>query len=234
MNTDVSNTDLLKSRIECLNPGKSQKDGKKTCVIYVISRDQYVKGNCALLAAQKRASALKVPMAVVFCFALVSGRRARVYYEKTLSRLEQVEKELSELNIPFMMLIGSPMDRLKGLISHIGPSAIYFELTPLPGQPALQKNIADIAECGVFSVDNHNIMPIRAAGDKQKIGDGTIGPEAEWSRPGSLQEPKQVIKHPYNWPGVVMTISQLDSRIRDFLLELENNGQNDINKQSFS
>jgi len=234
MNTDVSNIDLLKSRIKCLNPGKSQKDGKKTCVIYVISRDQHVKGNYALLAAQKQASALKVPMAVVFCFALVSGRRARVYYEKMLSRLEQVEKELSELNIPFMMLIGSPVDRLKGLMSHTDPLAIYFELNPLPGQQALQKSVAEIAECSVFSIDNHSTMQVWAAGDKQKNGEETIRPETEWSRSGSLKKPKQINKHPYNWPGVVMTISQLDCRIKDFLSELENNSQKDINKQSLS
>ena len=60
----MNNNELLKTRIQKVG-GSDTNDGK--CVLYVMSRDQRVQDNHALLAAQKHALAKKLPLAVVFC-----------------------------------------------------------------------------------------------------------------------------------------------------------------------
>ena len=69
----MDSTELLKTRIKKLGGGVTP--GK--CVLYVMSRDQRVSDNHALLAAQKHAMAKKIPLAVVFCLSPKTGDRAR-------------------------------------------------------------------------------------------------------------------------------------------------------------
>ena len=79
----MDSTELLITRINKL--GNGSDPGK--CVLYVMSRDQRVADNHALLAAQKHALQKQLPLAVVFCLLPKTGVRSREHYEFMLKGL---------------------------------------------------------------------------------------------------------------------------------------------------
>lgn len=225
----MSTADLsISSRIKQLNVSTMSRDGK--CVLYVMSRDQRVRDNHALLAAQKHALALSLPLAVVFCLVSRSGHRARSHYDWVLVGLKEVERDLVKLNIPFLMLLGDVTKRLEGVITHTTPCVVYFDFNPLSGQTSLRKHIATFADCSVFTVDNHNVVPVWAASDKQEVGARTLRPRIHRLLSDYLVEPEQATPHPYSWPGRIMTIKELRPKIEIFLAELIDNGQSNLTK----
>ena len=108
----MNSNELLKARVQKIG---STNTAVGSCVLYVMSRDQRVQDNYALLAAQKHALAKKLPLAVVFCLLPSAKGRAREHYEFMLAGLEQVESDLTKLNIPFMMVIGDPYEKLSAV-----------------------------------------------------------------------------------------------------------------------
>ena len=103
----------------------------KTCVVYVMSRDQRAHDNYALLEAYKTARELNVPFAVIFCLHHGSSNRAREHYQWMLEGLKELEQELDQINIPFMLLVGKPSETLLGIAHHLKPAAIFFDFNPL-------------------------------------------------------------------------------------------------------
>ncbi len=211
--------DLLKDRITQLQ--SSDNEGK--CVLYVMSRDQRVKDNHALLCAQKHALAKKLPLAVVFVLHDKVGVRAREHFNFMIDGLHEVESSLSKLNIPFMMLIGNPKDRLSATFGHLNPEAVYFDFNPLRGPVNLQKEIAKELSCKVFVVDTHNVVPARIVSDKKEVGAYTIRPKLHKKLAEYLVEPEEMTRHPHAWPGVVKSIDELEEMIKEVLEKQPNN-----------
>ncbi len=214
------NDDLLKSRIQKI--GGNKTDGR--CVLYVMSRDQRVQDNHAMLAAQKHALAKKLPLAVVFCLMPKSGYRAREHFEFMLTGLRQVESDLAKLNIPFMMVIGSAYEKLSAVLHYTKPDAVYFDFSPLRGPRALQQKLSSAATCNVYVVDTHNVIPTWVLSDKREVGAYTIRPKIHKLLHAYLVQPEQIVKHPYAWPGVIKSIDSLQSIIDDLLKSVPSNG----------
>lgn len=214
------NNETLKKRIKLLR--RSNVDGK--CVVYVMSRDQRVNDNHALLAAQKHAVAKGIPLAVVFCLYEKSGFRAREHYDFMLTGLREVESKLAELHIPFMLLIGNPKQRIQALIHHVQPDAIYFDFSPLKGPRELTQAIADSSEnTAVYVVDTHNIIPVWVASDKKEVAAYTIRPKIHRNLAEFLHEPDALEQQTVQWPGVVRTISELAEQVNEVLSKIPRN-----------
>lgn len=218
----MSSLALLKSRIHPLNV-KSAPDGAG-CVLYVMSRDQRVEGNHALIAAQQHALAQKLPLAVVFCLYPKTGNRAREHYEFMLGGLREVESKLNTLSIAFMMVIGKPSSTISNVIKHTTPSAIYFDYNPLRGPKRLASQVASSSNTPCFTVDTHNIVPVWVASDKREVGAYTMRPKLQKNFGLYLQSPETIEKHPHEWPGPVQSIKDLESKINKVLKEIPNNG----------
>lgn len=218
---------LLKTRIQQL----VTSENKGNCVLYVMSRDQRVQDNHALLAAQKHAIALKLPLAVVFCLYEKSGVRAREHYTFMLEGLRVVEQELSTLNIPFMMLIGNPVEKIKAVMHHTKPDAVYFDCNPLRGPRKLQETIAADAMCKVFVVDTHNIVPIWVVSQKQEVGAYTLRPKLHKLLAAYLIEPERLQHHPHEWPGIIQSLDTLQPMINEVLARIRENNTH-ISRQS--
>ena len=212
----------MESRKKLLNT-PVVSDGK--CILYVMSRDQRVQDNHALLAAQEDAINKKLPLAVVFCLLPRSGYRAQEHYRWMLQGLHQVEQDLAKLHIPFMMLIGDPLERLQGMIHHTKPQAIYFDMNPLHGPRKFHEKIAQHVKFPVYEVDTHNIVPVWQTSDKQEYAARTIRPKIHTLLPAYLAEPARAVVHPHPWPGVVRTLSELDSIIEEHIRVLPSNRQ---------
>lgn len=212
----------IEKRIRKLNDKPVLK--AKTCVVYVMARDQRLNDNFALQVAQEQALQLGVPLAVVFCLLPRTGQRAREHYQFMLSGLQQLESGLNAKNIPFMMLIGDARERIEGLLHHVKPQAVIFDFNPLRGPLALHQAIADGTNCAVVEVDTHNIVPVWEASDHQEIAARTLRPKLKRLIPDYLSSAKAVQKHPHKWPGTVQSLSQLQPKIDDLLAKAPSNG----------
>lgn len=196
-----------------------------TCVIYIMARDQRLRDNHALAVAQAQALELQVPFAVVFCLQSSTGYRAREHYEFMLAGLREAEQELAKQSVPFMILIGKSRERLNGVIHHLKPAAIYFDFNPLRGPCRLHQTIADEADCAVYEIDTHNIVPARMASDKQEYGARTIRPKIQRLLPDCLADEAATLRrHPHKWPGVVQPMNQLRPLIEELLAGIKSNG----------
>ncbi len=196
----------------------------KSCVIYVMARDQRVRDNHALLVAQEQALRLEVPLVVVFCLLPRAGQRAREHYEFMLKGLQEVESDLAALNIPLMLVHGSPYERLQGVSHHLKPQAVVFDFSPLRGPLALHRKIAESAECTVVEVDTHNIVPVWFASDHQEIAARTLRPKLKRLIPDFIPVAKQIKHHPYGWPGTVKSLKDLQSDIDTIVAKVPANG----------
>lgn len=195
------------------------------CVLYVMSRDQRVHDNHALQYAQSIALKQRVPMAVVFCLKPNIKNRSKEQYSWMIDGLTQVEDNLKNLHIPFMMLVGKPLDTLTGLMHHTSPGAVIFDMSPLRGPRKLQHSIADAAPCPVYVVDTHNVVPVWHVSHKQEYAARTIRSKVQRLMPEYLEEATAMTKHPYAWPGVVKDIKQLSPIIKDVLKSIPHSGQ---------
>lgn len=209
-------------RVQNLNE-KEERTGK--CVLYVMSRDQRVQDNHALLYAQRTAQKHKVPLAVVFCLNPSSKNRSKEQYSWMIDGLKITEVQLKKLNIPLLMLIGKPSDTLSGLIHHTSPVAVIFDMNPLRGPRELQSTIANRSEFPVYVVDTHNIVPVWEVSQKQEYAARTIRSKVQALLPEYLKAADSLQKHSFKWPGVVKSLKDLTPMIATLLKELPSNGQ---------
>ncbi len=216
----MHNDELLKTRIKRLGGGSESG----LCVLYVMSRDQRVQDNHALLAAQKHATAKELPLAVVFCLTPKTGFRAREQYEFMLAGLHGIETNLARLGIPFMMLIGDTTERLGGAFYHLKPDAAYFDFSPLRGSQAVQKKLSDAAVFPCFVVDTHNVVPVWTASDKLEVGARTLRPKINRLLAGYSREPEKLQVHPYKWHGPIIELKTLATITHELLKGLKSNG----------
>ena len=205
----------LAKRILPLNTLSNDPNGK--CVLYVMSRDQRVQDNHALLAAQQHALRSKLPLAVVFCLYPKTGQRSREQFIWMLDGLRHVEQSLALLNIPLLMLVGDPYDRLSGAFHHLKPAAVYFDLNPLRGPRKLQRTLAASMNTATYLMDTHNIVPVWEASEKQEYAARTMRIRIHKQIKQYLVEPHRVTRHPYTWPGVVQSMHDLQPLIDELL-----------------
>lgn len=217
---DPLSTNSLKTRLQKLSDNWQDDTGKS--VLYVMSRDQRVADNHALLAAQKHACKLKLPLAVIFCLYPKAGNRAREHYEFMLAGLKEVEQTLAAKNIPFIMVIGPPKERLSGVIHHFKPAVAYVDFNPLRGTQKLAANLAKL--CPVIVVDTHNVVPVWVTSQKQEYAARTIRPKIHKHLAEYVLEPASLKAHPHPWNGPIIRLTTLEPKIAELICGLPTNG----------
>ncbi len=212
----------IDKRIRKLNDKPVGSD--KSCVLYVMARDQRIRDNYALAIAQQQALRGGVPLAVIFCLLPRTGQRAQEHYKFMLQGLQEVEVGLAKLNIPFMLHLGRPQERLAGVLHHLKPQVVIFDMSPLRGPLKLHADIANQADCAVFEVDTHNIVPVWQASDHQEIGARTLRSKYQRMMPEYLAEAPAITRNPHEWPGTVQTMKQLQPKIDELVGAIPSNG----------
>lgn len=207
---------LLKKRIKTLR--SSNKDGQ--CVVYVMSRDQRINDNHALLAAQKHAVAKKLPLSVVFSLYSSSGHRTYEQYQFMLEGLRAIESELAHLNIAFSILVESGKQGLIDFIHHTKPDAVYFDFNPLRGPQKLQQDISSQCDTSMYVVDTHNIIPCWFASDKKEFSAATFRPKVHKAIEEFLVAPDTVVAHPHGWDMAVSSFKDVEAEVSSLLSSL--------------
>jgi len=183
----------MDGRTITINDG--HKSGKS--VVYVMSRDQRVKDNHALLMAQAKALETKQPLVVVFNLLNNVPNRSREHLAFMLSGLEEVARDLKSLHINFIMCSENANLSLKTCLASLRASTVYFDFSPLNGPQTRIKKIAHDLGLTCFVVDTHNIIPVWAVSDKQEFASRTFRPKVHKLLADYMVEPAKVVAHPY-------------------------------------
>lgn len=161
------------------NRKRTLKDGEyeSGIVAYWMSRDQRVNDNWALLWAQEQALQKNAPLIVFFCLVtdfLHAGERQYLFMLKGLA---EVERKLSEKNIPFQLLLGSPESTVPDWVRSNHINLLVTDFDPLRIKKAWKESVRKSIEIPFYEIDTHNIVPCFAASPKKEYGAYTLRPK---------------------------------------------------------
>jgi deoxyribodipyrimidine photo-lyase len=186
---------MKKERVHLLNDKEINPNGKR--IIYWMSRDQRVRDNWALLYAQQLALEQQIPLIVLFVLTeKFSGATLR-QYDFMLRGLQEVERDLRELNIGFEFLKGEIVDIVSDYVIKSNASALVCDFSPLRIGRKWREGAAKKIGVSMFEVDAHNIVPVRIASVKQEFGAYTLRPKINKLLPTYLEHFQEIKKHPF-------------------------------------
>ena len=189
--------DIIADRSRKLN----QADIKIGPIVYWLSRDQRVKDNWALLAAQQLALVNKQPLLVVFNLTPSFLGATERQYQFMLTGLKELEANLKQKNIAFKIVVSADLSTLVKLIKNIAAGAVITDFSPLKINRAWKKTVARQLDCALFEVDAHNIVPAWLASNKQEFAAYTFRPKIKKLLDQYLTPFPVLKKHPYAYPS---------------------------------
>jgi deoxyribodipyrimidine photo-lyase len=176
-------------------------------VVYWMSRDQRVVDNWALLHAQQEALARQSPLAVVFCLAPSFLGATLRQYAFMLTGLEEVERRLAAVHIPFFLLEGEPGEEIPRFIEQEDASLLITDFDPLRIKRTWRETVAARLSIPFHEVDAHNIVPCRHVSPKCEYSAATIRRKLARLVPTFLEEFSRLVAHPFAWPRSPQPVS---------------------------
>jgi deoxyribodipyrimidine photo-lyase len=131
-----------------------------------MSRDQRVRDNHGLLEAAELADEAGSHVHAAFCLMPRCGAASRRHFEFMLTGLEEVERDLKALGVPFTLLLGDADIVLPRFVSELGGGAVVCDFSPLRPSRRRRERIASSLEVSLTEVDSRNIVPAWVAADK--------------------------------------------------------------------
>jgi deoxyribodipyrimidine photo-lyase len=174
------------------------------CVVYWMSRDQRVFDNHAMHYAQGLSKQIGVPLRVVFNLVPKFLEATIRHYDFMIKGLKEVELQLNELDIPFHVLLGSPVTNVARLATDTQAAAVITDFSPLRTPLQWTRAVGEALElepsgqsssCSsssssssssastraisvpVWQVDAHNVIPCWFASDKCETAARTFRPK---------------------------------------------------------
>lgn len=160
-----------------IEPSSPQLTDTKHPVIYWMTREHRVHDNRTLVLAQKYAHENNVPLLVVVAF------RKDLSNHSILTRtfrfitegLQDVEKALEKLIVPFVYLQGNPPNEILKLAKKLKSETVFTDLYPIKPFRRWQKEVGD--ETNLIVVDSHNTVPVWEVSEKKEFAAYTIRPK---------------------------------------------------------
>jgi len=209
---------IVDSRRVIVHKSIKSQDG---IVVYHMSRDQRVQDNWALLFAQQLADQRETMFFVVFTLMPHYPNANKRHFDFLIKGLQQVEKELIEKNIPFVLLVNDqPMKVFAQYIKKHGVTTVVSDFDPLRHKQQWIDSINKIDNIAHYEVDAHNIVPCYFVSQKVEFAAYTFRPKINRLLPEFLTEfPKlhaQETKHtirilPINWNEIEKLISSSEN-----------------------
>jgi len=191
-------------RIRVLTPTRPEPVGSGP-VVYWINRDRRRDDNWALLYAQQVALERKVPLIAVFCLVPTFLDATLRQYDFMIKGLEELQRDLSEVNIGFRVLLGSPKDALLAFLDSTSPSLLVTDFEPLRIKKQWIDEVIAGSSVPFHQVDAHNIVPCWVASPKLEFAAYTIRPKITKLLPTYLEEFPSVERHPFDGPQSPLT-----------------------------
>ncbi len=194
-------------RVRVIEPGINQNGP----VIYWMSRDQRVYDNWALLFAQELALQRNEKLLVIFTVVSEFGQAAFRQYAFMIKGLQEVEKTLAELNIPFHLLTGNPEDEIPGLINKLHAGILVTDFDPIRVKKEWKASVADKVPIPIYEVDSHNIVPAFFVSGKEEFAARTLRPKItksltefleEIPQPEKMSRKNKLVNHINKWDEI--------------------------------
>ena len=221
-----------------LNIIKTGKD-KKGPVIYWMQRDQRVNDNWALLHAQEQALRKGAPLYVLFCLVPKFLDATLRQYDFMLKGLEEVESNLSDVNIPFFIKLGTPKYVIPQFINSTMTSLLVTDFNPLKTVRLWKRDIEKVIDISFHEVDAHNVVPCTHVSDKEEFAAYTLRPKINKLLDTYLDKYPRVKKmnspfsqmHSIDWPGLYKSL-EIDFKVKeiDWLKPGEKNAHKELKK----
>jgi deoxyribodipyrimidine photo-lyase len=186
---------MKKERLRILKKAE-EKPGP---IVYWMSRDQRAYDNWALFFAQEFAIKKRAPLAVVFCLVPQFLGATIRQYGFVLEGLQETEKKLSEKNIPFFLILGSPEKEIPRFTVQHEIGALITDFDPLRLKKAWKQSVLDKVDIPVYEVDAHNIIPCWIASPKQEFAAYTFRPKVKRQWLEFMDNFPNLKKHPFSW-----------------------------------
>lgn len=209
--TSIQEFRFNKKRVKVLSDaGEIPKDAEG--ILYWMSRDQRVQDNWALLYAQKLALKQNLPLIVCFCIVPTFLGATLRHYHFMLEGLKEVEEELKELNISFVLLEGQAKDQVPKFVKENKIGGVICDFCPLRVPMSWTKEVQKglPQDIPFAQVDAHNVVPCWFASDKQEYGARTIRNKINSKLDDFLTEFPPVIKHPHDPVKKVLLLTNVD------------------------
>ena len=197
-----------------------QANFRGKAVVYVMSRDQRVQDNHALLAAQSFANSTNSSLFVLFVLKKVPSR-SREHYEFMLDGLREVQQLLNKYNIPLIMRNGDAHDEIIKFSSEVETGAIFFDFSPLAYARKLVKAVTNDYDGLVTVVDTHNVIPAWHLSDKQEFAAHTIRRKVHQKLQKYLVSPAELVKQQ---PPHMSPVSLSFDEANDYIKSIDNCG----------
>ena len=156
-------------------------------VIYWNVRERRVHDNWSFLyavhAARELERELRVMVAMPSTF-MASGKRQ---YEFLLQGLEEFERDVCDLGIPFDLVTGDPEVEIPAYVNHQRPSLLITDTDMLRVRRHWMEIAAQDTGAPFHDVDAHNVVPVWQASDKLEFGARTIRPKITRQLPTFLE-----------------------------------------------
>lgn len=169
--------------------------------------------NWAFIYAQRMALQARVPLLACFCLVPKYLEAPLRHFQFLLGGLVEVQKECSQLNIPFHMLIGFAKDVLPQFLKDKNVGLLVNDFSPLKGPRSWMNEAKERMDGSVAwdQVDAHNIVPCWTASDKEEYGARTLRSKIHKVKDRYLTPFPAIVKHPYSMneemPQVCLLIS---------------------------
>lgn len=150
-------------------------------VVYWMNRDQRIDDNWALLEAQYWANEYHVPLVIVFTLMPTLGESIDKAHHRIDDWMKQglnlVQQHSERLNIPFVILQGSPEQILPKFLQEVKAGLLVTDFSPLRMMRKSRDTLAMQLRIPMIEVDAHNVCPAFFITDKLEWGAYTLRPK---------------------------------------------------------
>jgi deoxyribodipyrimidine photo-lyase len=150
-------------------------------VVYWMNRDQRIDDNWALLEAQHWANEYHVPLVIVFTLMPTLGESIDKAHHRIDDWMKQglnlVQQHSERLNIPFVILQGSPEQILPKFLQEVKAGLLVTDFSPLRMMRKSRDTLAMELRIPMIEVDAHNVCPAFFITDKLEWGAYTLRPK---------------------------------------------------------
>jgi len=159
-------------------------------VLYWMQQSQRTQANLALDWALQVAHACDLPLLVAFALTpAFPGANAR-HYQFLLEGIADVQQDLQQRGIPFVLRRGNPPDVIAALAREA--AILIGDIGYLRIQRQWRKQIAERIDCPFHAVETDVVVPIRLVSDKEEYAARTIRPRIQRLWLPFLEEQPQI------------------------------------------
>jgi deoxyribodipyrimidine photo-lyase len=177
-------------------------------ILYWMNRDCRIHDNWAYIYAAELAREQKVPLLVLYN--LAPGFLGGTYRQHAfkVKGLQEIAIQCEKFNTPFFIVRGDETEKdIVKFSKDVKAGALVTDFYPVHASRKWSEYVRKNADCAVFGVDAHNIVPCWITSSKQEFAARTIRPKLHKLLPEFLEEFPRISKHSYSYAGKIPVIA---------------------------